>query len=212
MVNILGITRAELSLWKSPSFIIDVIFSLCIFNFALLINYYAVRIATDNASSAINDIILKLVTKQDTSFIHGELSQWLKWMAFSIMILRPKFLNFALKALALTIITRAIFVNLTNLGIPPESVPIHSFYTYGGDLFFSGHVALPFMLALVFWEVPFIRWLFIIKSILLGSEALIGHYHYSIDVFAAPFIVYGLYTIAKKLFKEDFEMMSKNVG
>jgi membrane-associated phospholipid phosphatase len=33
-----------------------------------------------------------------------------------------------------------------------------------------------------------------------GASVLLAHVHYSIDVFAAPFIVYGVFVIAAKVF------------
>jgi len=33
---------------------------------------------------------------------------------------------------------------------------------------------------------------------------LLGHIHYSIDVFSALFITYGIFVIAKKVFARDY--------
>jgi hypothetical protein len=37
---------------------------------------------------------------------------------------------------------------------------------------------------------------------------LLAHVHYSIDVFAAPFIVYGMYVITAKLFPRDYALFA----
>jgi hypothetical protein len=34
---------------------------------------------------------------------------------------------------------------------------------------------------------------------------LFAHVHYSIDVFASPFMTYGIFTIAKTLFPQDYK-------
>jgi membrane-associated phospholipid phosphatase len=40
---------------------------------------------------------------------------------------------------------------------------------------------------------------------LIGSVAVIvGHLHYSIDVFSAYFIAFGIFEIAKKIFKKEY--------
>ena len=93
----------------------------------------------------------------------------------------------------------------------PDSIPVNSLATYGGDLFFSGHVAFAYMNALVFWDNKFLRNIFLFISISLGVSSLLGHYHYSIDIFAAPFITYGIYVMAKKIFADDFLLLKNGL-
>jgi membrane-associated phospholipid phosphatase len=61
---------------------------------------------------------------------------------------------------------------------------------------------------LIFWDNRFLRWLFLGLSIFFGASVLLAHVHYSIDVFAAPFIVYGMFVITKNLFPHDYAMIS----
>ena len=61
-------------------------------------------------------------------------------------------------------------------------------------------------MALVFWRHPYLRWIFLTASVIFGASVLLGHQHYSIDVFAAFFIAYGIYHIALKLFEEDHQL------
>lgn len=77
----------------------------------------------------------------------------------------------------------------------------------GNDLFFSGHTALPFLMALIFWQNVKLRWAFILLSLFFGSAALLGHLHYSIDVFAAFFITYGIFHIALKIFPDEYALL-----
>ena len=64
------------------------------------------------------------------------------------------------------------------------------------DLFFSGHTATMFLLALC---APgrTMRWVFLSLTILLALFLLLQHVHYAIDVVAAPFFAYGGYRISK---------------
>jgi hypothetical protein len=199
----------DLLLWRSKDFIINALFSFSIFLFTLIVNYYAVRLATYNSSNPVNDLILNTIDRIDTSFIHGKLSIWIELLTLLILIFRPRHFLFTFKALSFLVLTRAIFVNLTHLGIPSDSVPIKSFYTFGGDLFFSGHVAIMYLFALIFWNERPIRIFYITLTMLMGIEVLLGHYHYSIDVFSAPFIAYGIYSLSKHIFKNDFITLSK---
>jgi membrane-associated phospholipid phosphatase len=77
-------------------------------------------------------------------------------------------------------------------------------FNFTGDLFFSGHTGLPFLLALVFWDHPWWRRVFVIVSIIFGVTVLLGHFHYSIDVFGAFFITYTIFHIATRLFPRDY--------
>ena len=59
-------------------------------------------------------------------------------------------------------------------------------------------------MALIFWDDDFWRPFFIVMAVVFGASVLLAHVHYSIDVFAAPFIVYGVYKIAERFFPKDF--------
>jgi hypothetical protein len=77
----------------------------------------------------------------------------------------------------------------------------------GNDLFFSGHTGYPFLLALIFWNIPVLRYFFFLCSIAGGVVVLLGHLHYSIDVFSAFFIAYGVFEIAKKIFNKEYNLL-----
>ncbi|NCN52056.1 hypothetical protein GW931_03525 [archaeon] len=137
------------------------------------------------------------------------------FIALSILafgILKPKFLPFLTKSVGLMYVVRALFIPLTHLKFYPEKVAVATQYSFfkiipygGNDLFFSGHVALPFMAALVFWENKKIRIFCLIATIISGIVVLVSKSHYSIDVFAAPFITYSIFKISEKFFKKDLE-------
>jgi membrane-associated phospholipid phosphatase len=45
-------------------------------------------------------------------------------------------------------------------------------------------------------------------SFILGASVLLGHVHYSIDVFAAPFMTYTIFVIAKKFFPKEYASLA----
>jgi hypothetical protein len=118
---------------------------------------------------------------------------------------------FALKSAALFILIRSAFITLTHLG----PFPTHSYINQeaffsplnlGSDFFFSGHTGLPYLMALVFWEYKFIRNVCLAASVVFGVSVLLGHLHYSIDVFSAYFITYSIFHISQKFFAKDYVM------
>jgi len=132
-----------------------------------------------------------------------------------LLILRPRYLLFGMKAIALFIIFRAFFISLTHIGVYPAGFSPGSnnmgydFYkltTFQGNLFFSGHTGFPFLIALIFWDNNFLRRSYLILTVAFAAAVLLAHVHYSIDVFAAPFIVYGVFVITAKLFPRDYAL------
>lgn len=172
------------------------------------------RLATQLASAPVTDTLLSLFPRIDTSFIHATMSFFLADVRDLSLLFFPRHALFGLKSLTLLILVRAFMVNMTHLGIPDGSVPIQSTFTFGGDLFFSGHTAFPFLVALVFWDIKVMRYFFLGTAVVFGTSAILGHYHYTIDVLAAPFIAHSVFYISKRLFKKDYDYMvqtSQNV-
>jgi hypothetical protein len=191
--------------WKDSVFVLEFIKASSFFALALIVNYYAVRYATMNAGQAVPDIFLNHIPRVDTYYIDYYVSLYLQYFIFLFVILFPRYSVFFIKTFSMLVICRSFFVNLTNLGIPVGTVQVQSFFTTGGDLFFSGHTALPCVAMFIFWDMKFARYFFLFLTLFMGSEVLLGHYHYSIDVFAAPFIAYGVFTVSKFFFKKDYD-------
>jgi len=134
---------------------------------------------------------------------------------FILIFSKPRYMPFGLKTAGLLYITRPLFVILTHLTAYPTKMLIPETYPIIGkviiyqtnDLFFSGHVALPFLVSLIFWDNKKIRYSFIFIAFICGIAALLSKTHYSIDVFAAPFITYGIFKIAEKIFKKDLNFI-----
>lgn len=202
---------------RVPYNFLNIIVSLLFLEVAYETTKVAAMLATKNAGDPIGDIIISNLPRIDTSFIHGTLSFFMYDLRTILFVVFIRYTPFAAKALASIIFLRAIAINLTNLGMPEGITPISSTMTFGGDLFFSGHVANTFMLCLIFWHIQSLRYIFMVASIIFGVSAVLGHYHYTIDVLAAPFFAYGIFTLCKKIFKNDYLLTvnsnnTKNVG
>ena len=129
-------------------------------------------------------------------------------------LLKPKVVPFALKSAALFILIRSAFITLTHLGPFPDHSYINqaAFFSplnLGSDFFFSGHTGLPYLMALIFWEHKIIRNVCLVASVIFGISVLLGHLHYSIDVFSAFFITYSIFVISQKIFPKDFKLLKQ---
>ena len=125
---------------------------------------------------------------------------------------------FTLKAIGLFLVIRSFFVVLTHIQPFPAhvhidiSTGISGVFMSGSDLFFSSHTGLPFLMALVFWDDVYMRIFSIIASIFFGAIVLMAHLHYSIDVFAAFFITYTIFHIARRWFKKDYVVFREGIS
>ena len=129
--------------------------------------------------------------------------------------MEPRKIPFVAKSVSLFIVIRSIFITLTHLGPFPERIitdpaKLLSYFNSGGDYFFSGHTGLPFLIALIFWENRKIRYISLLTSALFAISVLLGHLHYSIDVFSAFFISYGIFHISINLFSKDYQLLQNN--
>jgi membrane-associated phospholipid phosphatase len=119
------------------------------------------------------------------------------------LIFKPRVIHVALTQLSFVILIRSFFVALTHLKVPPDAILSHlpryfDFITFNNDLFFSGHVAVAFLGFLLFRkENSFLKYFFLISTVVMAVTVLFMHVHYSIDVFAAFFITYGSYKIGE---------------
>lgn len=198
------------SLFRHRKFISSLGLSVLFFAISLLINFHAGTYATKNASNSVTDIILSNIRVYDVDnyFIYGSFIFAL--FIFLVFFYKPERIPFVIKSLALFIIIRSLFITLTHLGPFPSQMSIHSDLmskiSFGGDLFFSGHTGMPFLLSLIFWEDKWIRFLFLGFSIMFAIVVLLAHLHYSIDVLSAFFITYTIFHLSLYLFKKDREM------
>jgi membrane-associated phospholipid phosphatase len=183
-----------------------------IFIVSVFVTHFASKYANVRASNYVEDIILSNTPVFDFEFIFVQGAIMLILFVGALCVRFKEMAPFTLKAVSLFVLVRAIFVSLTHIGPYPLKLQLESgmlnFITSGNDLFFSGHTGLPFLIALIFWEHRYIRYFFLIASVVFGIIVLLSHLHYSIDVFAAFFITYSIYHIAIKLFRRDYEFFT----
>jgi len=175
---------------------------------ASILDYISGKYVRNVEVATVPDLILDHIPVINLSFVFV----WLYLLVFSIIILyplvfKPKKIHYFLGLISSLILIRGIFIIFTHLKTPIEAMPaefpwIFHFLRFENDLFFPGHTAILFLGFLMFREEnKLLAYLMLAASVILGITALLMHQHYSIDVFAAYFITYGVYKIGNKIFK-----------
>jgi hypothetical protein len=197
--------------WKQKYFLNSLVFGALFFASSLVFNHFVSNYVDYKAGSYVQDVILDNLPVVNVDWIINE-----GVICFSVFIIlfsltKPEKIPFVLKSLALFITIRAVFTTLTHLGpapsqtyLDPDDLLIK--INAGREMFFSGHTGMPFLLALIFWKEKLARYISIAASIIFGASMLLGHLHYSIDVFAAFFITYSIYHITQIFFSKDYEL------
>lgn len=178
-------------------------------------NLYELAYSLRPTSTYVGDLLLDNLPVVNLNFIivEGALMSIIAGVVF--VALRPRYVLFTLKALALFIIIRALFISLTHVGIYPGNIDpgagifdnIYSYLNFQTGFFFSGHTSLPILMALIFWEKISARIVFLSLAFIFGVAVLLAHIHYSIDVLAAPFMAYGVFRVATYLFPRDYALI-----
>lgn len=202
--------------FRDGTFILSTVEAFILFGIALVVNYVAGTFATFNASNPVTDIILDHLTLRnvDGIFIYGTLAFFVFIVA--LLIVLPRTIPFMLKSISLFILIRSLFVVLTHIAPFPvrDVLPIDSIlnrFTFGGDLFFSGHTGMPFLCALIFWKDRILRYIFLAITVIFAAVVLLGHYHYSIDVLSAFFISYAIADMARFTFRKDYARFNSEI-
>ncbi|HEX8994168.1 MAG TPA: phosphatase PAP2-related protein [Candidatus Paceibacterota bacterium] len=185
------------------------------FSLSVVATSFANSYAARKASNSVTDIILSNTRVYDTdgAIVYGAFI--LIAFIIALCLAHPRRTPMILYSLGLLYFIRAFFMSITHLGLYPlhtamdfqSSIALAMFG--GGDDFFSGHAAAPFMMALLFWNKEWLRTIFIATAAFFSVVVLLGHTHYSIDVAAAFFITYAIYHIALKLFPREYEMFQR---
>ena len=198
------------SSFSQKKFVVSCCLALIFLAISLGINYVAGEFATEYQSNSVTDVILSNtpVFDLDEIFVGGSLvfAALITYLCFA----NPKNIPYTVKSIAFFTITRSVFVSLTHIGAFPQRAILDpasfiSKFTFGGDLFFSGHTGMPFLIALIFWHNRFLRYLFLGISLVFAVVVLLGHRHYSIDVLGAYFITYTIFHLTELIFKKDRE-------
>jgi hypothetical protein len=202
--------------FSNRSFLHSIFIAFVLFSLGLVMNYYAGTYAVEKESGSVTDIILSNTHTYDVDgiFVVGSFA-----MVAFILFLSFRKLNtlpFIGESIALFVMIRSVFITLTHIGPFPTRISIDSDMlsrvSFGGDLFFSGHTGLPFLMALIFWKIPSLRYTFLTISVFFAVIVLLGHLHYSIDVVSAYFITYSIFHIAQRLFKKDHHLFIEGIS
>lgn len=202
------------NIWNQKEFRLSLLASVFLLILSLFINHRATTYADVSASNYVTDMLLDNIPTMD---VDGFLNYGV--MAFSLFVIyfilaEPKKIPFFFKSFALFVIIRSAFVTLTHLGPVPGQTPVNpndlmATLILGKDYFFSGHTGIPFLIALIFWDEKIVRYVSLLASVLFGASVIVGHLHYSIDVFSAFFITYTIFKISQNIFPRSFELIGK---
>lgn len=179
---------------------------------SLVINFYAWSYASISQSNAVTDIILSNIRTYnvDGIFLYGTFTLFLILLIYCLK--KPLQIPFIIKSIALFIVVRSSFIILTHIWPFPTAISIDksltlfdlfNHFSFSGDLFFSWHTGLPFLMALIFRKNKLLRYFSLAISFWFAVIVLLWHLHYSIDVLSAFFISYGIYHINLLLFQKE---------
>ncbi len=202
------ILRQHRDLWRRREFLASIFVSIIFLALSLVLNHITSTYTDESTGPYVQDILLDNIPVVNVNFVVNEVVWALIYFVLFLLVLRPSRIPLVAKNVALFIFIRSLFTVLTHLG----SIPDHSFLSQrdylsglatGHDMFFSGHTGMPFLFALLFWKERWIRFVFLAFSVVFGVSMILGHLHYSIDVFAAFFITYGIAHLGKWLFSYE---------
>jgi hypothetical protein len=181
---------------------------------ATIFQYYASAYVDRTPGNPAVDLFLSILPIVNLNFLIVEGALAAIALSVILILAKPQYLLFALKAGAIFIATRAMFIAVTHIGIYPGQInPDTGFFDriYTGlgleaGFFFSGHTGLPLLMALILWNKKFWRYAYIVLSIIFGIAVLFAHIHYTMDVLAAPYMTYGIFKMSQYFFPEDYKM------
>jgi hypothetical protein len=181
---------------------------------ATIFQYYASAYVDRTPGNPAVDLFLGFLPVVNLNFLIVEGALAAIALSVILVLAKPQYLLFTLKAGAIFIATRALFIAVTHIGIYPGQInPDVGFFDriYTGlgleaGFFFSGHTGLPLLMALILWNKKFWRYAYIIMSIVFGIAVLFAHIHYTMDVLAAPYMTYGIFKMSQYFFAEDYKM------
>jgi hypothetical protein len=181
---------------------------------ATVFQFYASAYVERTPGNPAVDLFLGILPVVNLNFLIVEGALAAIALSVILVLAKPQYLLFTLKAGAIFIATRAMFIAVTHIGIYPGQInPDVGFFDriYTGlgleaGFFFSGHTGLPLLMALILWNKKFWRYAYIILSVVFGIAVLFAHIHYTMDVLAAPYMTYGIFKMSQYFFPEDYKM------
>jgi hypothetical protein len=156
--------------------------------------------------AALADPVLPFIAPRDVSAVVFTTMYLALLLGLVVLARRPDRLVPGLWAYAAMLVVRAIAMYLVPLDPPAGLVPLRDPFVdlFGEhraltrDLFFSGHTATLFLLALVLpMRAP--RIAAMVATFIVATGTLVHHAHYTIDVIVAPFAAYACHRASEWL-------------
>jgi len=174
--------------------------ALIIFAIAITLYLLAGDYVSEHAGIAVPDLILDSIGPYDLGFIFV----WLYILVIALFLIHPIIINprefpYILNMFSLFIAVRSWFILFTHLIPPHDAIIVHfpsyfNLLNFSNDMFFSGHAGLTFLGFLIYRRYSkTMSYFMLASSFVLAITVLLMHVHYSIDVFSAYFIAYGIY-------------------
>ena len=205
--------------WKDKEILSHMLMSVFLLMVSLLFTYIATKYTNNHSGNVVSDILLDSLPVMNVGIIFFQGAFFFLLALLGLGVFEPKYIPFTMECSALFFLIRSLFMVMTHLS-PPST----EYYNYiqheqhvpevlftlssGNDLFFSAHAGYPFLLAIIFWKVKYLRYFFLLCSFIGATTVIVGHLHYSIDVFSAFFIAYGIFSIAQFFFKKEYLLLN----
>jgi len=208
----------HINFWTDKTILLHVFLSLLLLIGSIFLTYFARVYANNHAGSVISDILLDNLPVLNVSFLFFQGAFMFLLILIGILLFEPKYIPFTLESTAIFFSVRSFFMIMTHLSAP--SIEYYNYVQHnhhvkeilftvnsGNDMFFAGHAGFPFLLALIFWKIPYLRYFFFLCSLVGAVIVILGHLHYSIDVFSSFFIAFGVFEISKYFFKKEYSYL-----
>ena len=195
----------------------NIVFSLLAFIFVWIINLFLGIYKDDIQSVSSNpDIILdNFHTLPFGQLFSVSIYIIIFLILFYTFLFKIKIFDYVLFQFSFLSLIRNFFIFISPLNVRFDAAEVHFFnflnnWNFNNDLFFSGHVAFPFLAFLIFKKnnknLSYIFLLFFFFEIFI---VLATKRHYSIDVFAAPFITYTCYVFFDRFYNKYLSLKIK---
>jgi len=199
-------------LLKDPAYVSSLIGGMLMLALSLFVTLILASFNDKVQYVSVGDFILDRLPTYDLSILFDFGVYILPMLVFLYAVFfESETLPFALKTYGLLYLIRACFMVLTHIGPPvgffyadilASNIDPFKTFVFKNDLFFSGHTAVPFLAYLLFKKYKTFSILMIVTTIVMAATVLGMHVHYSIDVFAALFITYGIYALSNRIFNQ----------
>lgn len=196
-------------LFKDRAYLASFILGVGVLGGAVFVNGLASKYHDLRVYPSVGDLILNNIPTIEVDFLFlWGISGLIGLIFMYAFFTEPEKAPFALETYGLLILIRSCFIILTNLGPPlgvyhggwDVSANLVNDVIFRNDLFFSAHTAIPFMAFLLFRRKAWFKSVMLMGSVVMAATVLLMHMHYSIDVFAAFFITYGIFAFSNRIF------------